>query len=307
MPRVSKETIAKLNDFICALPEEAKGKCALCNQTLVHIVKQAEAQTGAGTATVTRVLAENINETALPQDQVTSSSLNEKVRNSERDRSILVNDHNKIIEDLEKQTEKEIIKQAKVLNAEKTAVKKQKKHQAYQDRVNAVQVKKEISPPDLILADPPWRYDFSETTGRKIENHYNTESVSGMEGHIPDTKPDCILLLWATAPKLQEAFELMKAWGFKYKTCAVWDKEIIGMGYWFRGQHELLLVGVKGKVSPPLEEFRVSSVFREARTEHSKKPECVYEWIEKAFGDKNKLEMYCRTPRLQWQTWGNEV
>lgn len=80
MGRVNAETIEKLNDFINSLPEEAKGKCAICNKTLVHIVKQAEAQTGAGTATVTMILAEKINENALPEDKVTPKALSNKVR-----------------------------------------------------------------------------------------------------------------------------------------------------------------------------------------------------------------------------------
>jgi len=86
----------------------------------------------------------------------------------------------------------------------------------------------------------------------------------------------------------------------------VWDKQKIGMGYWFRGQHELLLVGTKGTVSPPEQADRVSSVFREARGKHSAKPECVMEWIEKSFPAAVKLEMFCRTPRAGWKTFGNE-
>lgn len=206
-----------------------------------------------------------------------------------------------------KETEKEILETAKKIKVEKAAAVTEKKKQAYQERVNAVKETKEIVPPNFILADPPWKYNFSETDARKIENHYDTEDVTCMVDHIPETQPNCILMMWATAPKLKEAFELMKLWKFSYKTCAVWDKEKIGMGYWFRGQHELLLVGVKGNVSPPLEDFRVSSVFRESRTEHSKKPECVYSWIEKAFADKVRLEMYCRNPRDGWQALGNEI
>ncbi|MFM7468586.1 MAG: MT-A70 family methyltransferase, partial [Vampirovibrionales bacterium] len=78
-------------------------------------------------------------------------------------------------------------------------------------------------------------------------------------------------------------------------------------GYWFRGQHELLLVATKGKFSPPDQQHRVSSVFRESRTQHSKKPECVYQWIEAAFPEAHKLEMFCRTRREGWQVWGNEA
>ena len=161
--------------------------------------------------------------------------------------------------------------------------------------------------PNLVLADPPWRYDFAETDSRQIENQYPSATVDEIIAHKPDTEQDCVLLMWATVAKLREAFEVMDGWGFEYKTHAVWDKEKIGMGYWFRGQHELLLVGTKGQASPPDAEHRVSSVFREARGKHSAKPQCVYEWIEAAFPDRLKLEMYCRSPRAGWAVFGNEA
>lgn len=160
--------------------------------------------------------------------------------------------------------------------------------------------------PNLVLSDPPWRYDFAETDNRQIENQYPSATVEEICDMAPKTQPDAVLFLWATVAKLTEAFEVMDAWGFEYKTSAVWDKEKIGMGYWFRGQHELLLVGTKGKFSPPEQEARVSSVFREARGKHSAKPSCVYEWIEKAFPAAVKLEMFCRNPRAGWQVQGNE-
>ena len=200
-----------------------------------------------------------------------------------------------------------------ILSGEKKVadVVREEKRQEYQKRVEAVKAAPAATTPDtlptLVLADPPWKYDFSATENRDIENHYDTAAVSELAMHTPKTADDCVLLLWATAPKLTEAIDLLKAWGFEYKTSAMWDKEIIGCGYWFRGQHELLLVGVKGKVNPPDNSVRVSSVFREKRTEHSKKPLCVYEWIENAFPFSTKLEMYCRNPRAGWQTFGNEV
>lgn len=161
--------------------------------------------------------------------------------------------------------------------------------------------------PSLVLADPPWRYDFAETDNRQIENQYPSATVDEIIAHRPDTAPDCVLLMWATVAKLPQALEVLGAWGFEYNTHAMWDKERIGMGYWFRGQHELLLVGTKGSASPPEQAHRVSSVFREARGAHSAKPECVYRWIEEAFADRVKLEMYCRRPRAGWLTFGNEA
>jgi N6-adenosine-specific RNA methylase IME4/ParB-like chromosome segregation protein Spo0J len=167
--------------------------------------------------------------------------------------------------------------------------------------------------PNLILADPPWKYDFAETDSRQIENHYPTGTVPEIAAYMrkelqtEDTAHDCVLFLWATVAKMTEAFELLDELGFQYKTCAVWDKEKIGMGYWFRGQHELLLVATRGQFSPPEQEHRVSSVFREARGRHSEKPECVYQWIEAAFPSACKMEIFQRKPRANWIGKGNEA
>ena len=161
--------------------------------------------------------------------------------------------------------------------------------------------------PDLVLADPPWRYDFSESDSRQIENQYPSLSIEDIVEHKPETKNDCVLFLWATVAKLEDSLEVMHGWGFEYKTHAVWDKRKVGMGYWFRGQHEILLVGTKGNISPPDTENRVSSIFSEEREGHSQKPQCVYEWIEAAFPSYKKLEMYSRSPRDGWKAWGNEA
>jgi len=83
MPRVSQETLDKLKVFIDSLPDEARDKCALCNETLTHLVKTAEVETGAGTATVTRELANKINETAAPGDRVGDEALKKRVQRSE--------------------------------------------------------------------------------------------------------------------------------------------------------------------------------------------------------------------------------
>jgi len=167
----------------------------------------------------------------------------------------------------------------------------------------------------IILADPPWRYDFSKDNSDKIEKHYPTMSLEEIKSlKIPVAK-NAVLYLWATAPKLIEALEVMKNWGFTYKTNMVWDKEWIGMGYWFRGQHELLLVGVKGKFSPP-KDNRVSSVLREKRTIHSKKPDVIRRWINLWYPDYLKIELFARPFKDRlfadgsltgWYVWGNEV
>jgi N6-adenosine-specific RNA methylase IME4/ParB-like chromosome segregation protein Spo0J len=160
---------------------------------------------------------------------------------------------------------------------------------------------------EVILADPPWRYQFSETQSREIENHYPTMDLDDIKNLNVPSADDSVLFLWATAPKLEEALEVLNSWGFTYKTCAVWDKEKIGMGYWFRGQHELLLVGTKGSFPTPEPSARFSSIIKEPRSTHSTKPKVIYEMLEAMFPGRTYLELFCRTPRDGWEVWGNEV
>lgn len=161
---------------------------------------------------------------------------------------------------------------------------------------------------DVIYCDPPWKYDFAETESRAIENHYPTMTVEEMKSLQIPAAENSVMLMWATAPKLEQALELLKAWGFTYKTNAVWDKEVIGMGYWFRGQHEFLLVGTKGSYSPPKPENRYSSVIREKRTAHSKKPLVLYNMIEKMFPNARYLELFSRNKfNDNWNVWGNQL
>lgn len=159
----------------------------------------------------------------------------------------------------------------------------------------------------VIYADPPWKYDFSATDNRKIENHYPTMTVDEICNIRVPSAPNSVLYMWATAPKLLEGLKVLASWGFTYRTHMIWDKEIIGCGWWFRGQHELLLVGVKGKVSPPPHSVRISSMFRKRRTKHSKKPDEIRDLIVKWFPDFTKLEMFARVASEGWDIWGNEL
>jgi len=160
---------------------------------------------------------------------------------------------------------------------------------------------------NVIYADPPWKYEFSPSASRAIENYYPTMTLEELKQLEIPAAEDAVLFLWATPPKLVEALELMQAWGFRYVTCAVWDKEKVGMGHWFRQQHELLLVGVKGTFFPPLVGRRFPSVIKSPHTEHSKKPEIVYEIIETMFPKGRYLELFGRSRRKGWAVWGNEM
>lgn len=159
----------------------------------------------------------------------------------------------------------------------------------------------------IIYADPPWRYSFSKSDSRKIENQYPTMTDDEICALSVPSDDDSVLFLWATAPKIELALRVMKVWGFQYKTMAVWDKKILGMGYWFRGQHELLLVGTKGRPKIPEQKDRRSSVFQERRSRHSAKPKCVRDWIESAYPTEPKLELFARIAAPGWGRWGNQA
>ena len=162
----------------------------------------------------------------------------------------------------------------------------------------------------VIYADPPWQYENPPMGGsnRSIENHYPTMTLKEICA-LPVKEivtDDAMLYLWATAPKLEECMKVIKSWGFEYRTCFVWVKDKIGMGYHARNQHELLLVAKRGKIPAPPVEARVSSVIKGARTKHSAKPLEVYALIESMYPKLNRIELFSRTPQDGWDVWGNQ-
>jgi N6-adenosine-specific RNA methylase IME4 len=87
----------------------------------------------------------------------------------------------------------------------------------------------------------------------------------------------------------------------------VWVKDKIGMGYYARSQHELLLIATRGSVPVPAAEFRPSSVIYSGRDQHSKKPDIIYGVIEKMYPEYAKVELFARNKRDGWQAWGNQL
>lgn len=165
---------------------------------------------------------------------------------------------------------------------------------------------------NVIMADPPWQYSNKNTGGSMKSGaaaKYPTMTVNEICNlQIPNDK-NCVLFLWATVPLLPEGLQVMKAWGFKYKTMVTWRKIMSqGMGFWFRGQTEHLLLGVRGKVTA----FRLQEKnIIEAKVEaHSQKPEVFRQLVERAT-DKidftNRLELFARKETKGWSVYGNEV
>jgi N6-adenosine-specific RNA methylase IME4 len=164
----------------------------------------------------------------------------------------------------------------------------------------------------VILADPPWKPDegILDPT-RQIENQYPTLSVDELIALAPDVvdraAADCVLAMWTTAQKLSEAVAIISAWKFTVKSGAVWVKPSIGMGYWFRQRHELLIVATAGSPATPLESDRPDSVIEAPRRGHSEKPDEVYGLLERMFPMIPKLELFARADRPGWARMRNET
>jgi len=160
----------------------------------------------------------------------------------------------------------------------------------------------------VIYADPPWQYDHSKSDSRKIENHYPTMTIDEIcDMPVNDlAAKDSILFLWTTSPKLEQGIRVVNAWGFNYITCAIWDKQKKGLGYYFRQNHEILLIGKRGNIPAPDPQNRPDSIVSIPKEKHSAKPHEFYEIIEKMYPSFSKIELFCRSPRDGWRVWGNQ-
>ena len=172
---------------------------------------------------------------------------------------------------------------------------------------------------NIIYADPPWEFKTYSAKGKEkksAECHYpcmKKEDIQKLP--IADLcKENCVLFLWVTFPKLQEGLELIKAWGFEYKTCGfTWAKQnkksdtfFMGCGYWTRANAELCLLATK-KNFPKRQAKNIKQIVLSHREKHSKKPDEVRDRIVNLVGDLPRIELFARQTCEGWDCWGNEV
>lgn len=168
----------------------------------------------------------------------------------------------------------------------------------------------------IIYADPPWRYDNPKNNdpamGGITYPTMSLEDICNMPIHNIASK-NCILFLWATMPKLREALEVIKAWGFNYKTCAFcWVKQspsgngiYSGLGHWTNGNAELCLLATKG--APKRVSKNVKQIVLAPRGRHSAKPPEVRDRIVQLIGDMSRIELFAREEPEGWDCFGNEI
>ena len=184
----------------------------------------------------------------------------------------------------------------------------------------ATQYKAEMKKYQIIYADPPWSYQDKGCNGN-AERHYKTMSLNDICS-LPIHKirdDNCVLFLWTTYPMYAEALEVMKWWGFKYKTIGFqWIKlnkknrrPFYGLGRWTRGNTEPCLIAVRGK--PRRIVKNISQLIQEPIRGHSQKPDIVRDKIVELMGDLPRIELFARREAVLfdnfkgWDVWGNEV
>lgn len=155
----------------------------------------------------------------------------------------------------------------------------------------------------VIYADPPWDYMGELAVGYPC---MSVKEICEMPINQIATD-DAVLFMWCSSSLLPEALEVVNAWGFNFKTSAVWDKDFSGQGTYFRQGHEVLMIATKGCVPEVPYDARPSSVLKFKRREHSRKPDELYQIINRMYPELNKVELFCRgEPAQHWTGWGNE-
>jgi len=191
-------------------------------------------------------------------------------------------------------------------------IQEKKKEQRNKERQETI---KNVNPIEgkykVIYADPPWSYndkhEYNGTTG--AETHYNTMQLDDIcNMPIKDkTEDNAVLFLWGVVPQLEEALQVIKAWGFKYKTHFVWDKVKHNMGHYSSVRHELLFVATKGNCTPENIKLFDSVQVIEKSSKHSEKPEQFREIIDTLYPSGNRIELFSRKKVKNWESWGDEV
>lgn len=175
----------------------------------------------------------------------------------------------------------------------------------------------------IIYADPPWKY-YNQTFGGRIGK--SPLSRYSVDLRYPSMKlkdikalpiksimdKNCILFLWVTNPMLPDGIEVIKSWGFKYKTVGFcWIKTTktgklrTNLGYWTLGGMELCLIGTKG--SPKKQRNNIRQILHDEVIRHSQKPEEVRNRIGQLMGNISRIELFAREKTSGWDVWGNEV
>ena len=177
--------------------------------------------------------------------------------------------------------------------------------------------KLQITPPmiegtfRIVYADPPWKYNdtLTENYGA-ADHHYPQMTIEELcEMKLPEITENAVLFMWTTSPLLEDAFTVVKAWNFEFKTTFIWDKVKHNYGHYNSMRHEILLICTRGSCVPDIKELFDSVQVIERTNKHSEKPEQFRQIIDKLYPYGNRIELFARkkVKNKNWKVWGNEI
>ena len=172
----------------------------------------------------------------------------------------------------------------------------------------------------IIYVDPPWSYGRRMTGGNgkdtpiydsgAADDHYPTMTIKELKAlPVNDlADEDCLMYMWTTGPFMALSIDVMREWGFEYKTMGfVWDKMNINPGFYTMSRYEFCIIGKSGRIPRPRGARNIRQHLSEKRTRHSAKPEDVRKRIEAMFPTQARVELFARQKSPGWDSWGNEV
>lgn len=185
------------------------------------------------------------------------------------------------------------------------AIQEQKERPKASNRIDIFTARKRYR---IVYADPPWSYNDKQETdmlGGAVK-HYSTMSMDEICAFPVPADDNAVLFIWTTSPMLEDAFKVINAWGFKYKSSFVWDKVAHNMGHYNSVRHEFLLIATRGSCTPDVPKLYDSVVSIE-RTEHSRKPAVFRNMIDTLYPTGERLELFAREAPEGWDVWGDMV
>jgi len=162
------------------------------------------------------------------------------------------------------------------------------------------------APYHTVVADPPWRYAAPGTTKADVTKHYETMDLLDICAlPVPDlAAASAHLWLWGTNALLEQAYTVVRAWGFSPLTLVTWCKPGPGVGHYLMNNTEHVILASRGRPMVPPKK-PLATWYAWPRQPHSRKPDAFYDLVEQV-SPAPYVELFARRHRFFWDVWGDE-
>lgn len=171
----------------------------------------------------------------------------------------------------------------------------------------------QTGPYDIAIIDPPWPTANYSPKGFKKSPKYGMMGFPELMALGPLIRSmlakNAIVFVWSTATHLSNAMVTIASWGLEYRSYRVWAKKGQSTGHWVRSNAEIVLLCTRGKPKGPVRGKQGRTTFEGAAwsRQHSAKPWVLHEWCEQHYPEAKKLELFARTTREGWDSFGSDL